>query len=170
MIEQFVWIETKTRSISIDFVLTVSSRENQISFHHQLSRSESIISVIDSTLTLIFNLSCRSVFWVNPTFICRTLHHFDGRILSFSLLGMHNRIHSHTRYIFVRIRATWKRTVFSRNHSGLHGRLNRVNHLWFGREWGQIIYGICYFVRQMPERIEKNHASNHNIWQVDKNL
>ena len=49
---QFVWIETKTRSISIDFVLTVSNSENQIFLYPLLSQSESIISLIDSTLNL----------------------------------------------------------------------------------------------------------------------
>ena len=49
VIEQFVWIETKTRSISIDFVLTVSNSENQIFLYLLLSQSESIISLIDST-------------------------------------------------------------------------------------------------------------------------
>ena len=47
VIEQFVWIETKTRSISIDFVLTVSNSENQIFLYSLLSQSESIISLID---------------------------------------------------------------------------------------------------------------------------
>ena len=49
---QFVWIETKTRSISIDFVLTVSNSENQIFLYPLLSQSESIISLIDCTLNL----------------------------------------------------------------------------------------------------------------------
>ena len=49
---QFVWIETKTRSISIDFVLTVSNSENQIFLYLLLSQSESIISLIDSSLNL----------------------------------------------------------------------------------------------------------------------
>ena len=52
VIEQFVWIETKTRSISIDFVLTVSNSENQIFLYLLLSQSESIISLIDPSLNL----------------------------------------------------------------------------------------------------------------------
>ena len=87
VIEQFVWIETKTRSISIDFVLTVSNSENQIFLYLLLSSSESIIFLIDSTLNLwpwssiwATDLSLRSIL---PRYI-RTKIVFDGLLSSWN--------------------------------------------------------------------------------------
>ena len=113
VIEQFVWNETKTRSISIDFVLTVSSSENQISF------SSPTESIRVNYFFLSIPLWPWSSIWVTELSLRLTIYLSDITwfLMASSWGGVRKKISFSIEISFMKNRGHLQNCpIFSRNH------------------------------------------------------